>query len=280
MKRIYLFLAVTLSLTFMFSCEKDDPTTTNQEAIAPPLPPQESFVMPFTGFESVDTPGVASNGGIDIRSTPISFRNWFYAGTSVVAWSAIVVLNSAIPVAAFSASFNATPVRNDNGVWSWTAEYELGGNTFTSTLTGEFINNGEDTRWAMTISQDGGFTDVEWYTGVVSVDENRASWTLMYQPENPQPFLQIDYERDPVTDDGMIRYTNIIPNDDGNGHYVEYREDMDGDYNRAYDVFRGSDDFLEIQWNAPTREGRVRNPNHFGDNDWRCWDEDLRDTDC
>jgi len=37
---------------------------------------------------------------------------------------------------------------------------------------------------------------------------------------------------------------------------------------------------MEINWNKPANNGRVKDEAHFGDQDWHCWDADQQDTGC
>ena len=278
MKKLGFLLSLGLFTLFIQSCQQD-PIEEPQTDVAPQLPPAQSFIMPFTGFENADTSGLVSDEEIESRS-PSTFRNWFYSATNLVVWNTLVGVTSAVPVIAFGEAFNHRPTRVGDGIFLWSYDYNIGDRTYTANLTGQFINGGEDTKWEMRISQSGGFSEVLWYSGIVSVDENKATWTLNYQPENPTPFLRIEYQNNESTSEFFIRYTNIIPGDEGNGDYIEYRIQPDTEFNRAYDVFLENEGFLEIQWDEPSSAGRVRNPEHFGDNDWHCWDAELRDTDC
>ena len=276
MKNLFFFLALFISAATFQSCEPDNEIITPSEEVAPELPPKGVFIMPFTGFESVDTPGVVSNE-IDFRDNP-TYRNWFHAASNVVIWNVVLGVTLALPVGAYLESFNHEPTFIGNGTWQWTYDVQAGSDTYTATLTARFIN-GEEVEWIMKASKAGGFTDLTWYTGIVSVDLTRADWTVYHQPENPEPYMSIDYDLIPGTEDFVIRYTNILPDGPGNGDYIEYATDANGAFNRAYDVFV-QDNLLEIEWNDPTREGRVKNPAFFNDTDYHCWGTDLQDTEC
>ncbi len=279
MNKIYFLLAMAIAATTFQACEKDeveDPI--NQQA--PELPPLESFIMPFTGFEELDTSGITSDDAIEPRSVPQGFQNWVHSWINVAVWNTILGVNMALPVASFAESFNHQGQYVGDGVFEWTYQIEVGSETFVATLSGEFIEN-NDTQWTMKISQVGSFADVIWYTGIVSSDLRTASWTVYHQPQDPEPLIGIDYQYDETSDEFTIRYTNIIPAGPDNGHYIEYRTQPGAEFNRSYDVYRGSnDDFLEIQWINPSFEGRVRHPAKFGDDAWHCWDTSKRDTAC
>lgn len=280
MKKFFFLASLLLSISIFQSCEKDANNNPKEE-VAPTLPPQETFIMPFAGYEDIDTTGLTSPVAIDERSGPTGFRNWFHAGSNVLVWNVILGVNMAIPVASFAEAFNHDPAYIGDGVFLWTYNFNLGGQTFIANLTGEFVNNDLDVEWIMNISMVGGFSNVEWYRGIVSRDNKTATWTLNHRPENPTPFIRIDYQKNDVTGEFSIQYTNIIPGNVSFGNYIAYRIQVGEAFNRAYDVFHGSDDnFLEIEWNVPSGEGRVKHPKEYNDNDWHCWDTEKKDTDC
>ena len=277
MKKFSLFFSLVLFIAVFQSCQKDSDPGTDQ-GLAPTLPPQETFIMPFTGFEDTDTTGLT---GINdpVEKSGQTYRNWFYAASNVVVWNVVLAVNMALPVASFREAFNHSPVHLGDGLWEWSYDVPVNGQTYTARLTGEMIA-GDQVEWIMRISLSGSFSEVVWYRGTVAEDLSAANWTVYHQANNPETFIGIDYQADASSGVGSIRYTNIIPDSPDNGDYIEYREDPTAGFNRAYDVDRGGDDFLEIQWNVPSNEGQVRNPAHFGDSNFHCWNGQLMDTDC
>ncbi len=277
MKKIIFVLALLLVGTLMQSCVKD-PVTNSEDEVAPKLPPQEAFVMPFDGFESADTTKL-SGGRRGARNMPTYF-NWFYSVSNVVVWNAVVGLNMVIPVASFGEAFNHDPTYQGNGIWLWSYSYDVHGQTYEAELTGQFIND-EEIQWDMNITQVGGFSKVHWYRGTTANDGSYATWTVNHQPDDPEPYLRIDYKRGASEDEGSLRYTNIIPNDAGNGDYIEFRAEEGGAYNRAYDVFDASEqNLLQIEWHETNHNGRVRNPDQFGNDRWQCWSVNFTDMIC
>lgn len=280
MKHYAFLLALLIGISFLTSCEKD-PVAPGGDEVAPQLPPQESFIMPFTGFEDADTTGFKTNKSPEDKSGPTSYRNWFVAASSVAIWNTVVGLTTGVPVASFKEAFNHQATYAGEGVFVWAYDFKVAGKTYIASLSGQFINNNQEIKWEMKVSQLGGFNEVTWYTGIVSEDLTKASWTLNHQPENPQPFISIDYELDKTTNAFTLRYTNIIPGNADKGAYIEYRTRPGETYNRAYDVFQVKENnFLEILWDVPSYEGRVKNPNFFKDEEWHCWNGDQMDTDC
>ncbi len=279
MKRLILLLALPLSFALIQSCEKDNVSTT-EETVAPNLPPAETFFMPlaFEDYDEIDTNGVYK-APLPVKSNPATYRHWFYAGSRLLGWNVLVALTTAVPAVSFAEAFNHQAVFAGNGVFIWSYDFQVGNESYVANLSGEFVGNNE-VKWVMKISQVGGFTDVTWYSGIVRTDFTKGTWTLNYQPENPTPALLIEYERPSGSEDYFIRYTNIIPDSPDNGDYIEFQTQSDEIYNRAYDVFQGNNDLLEIEWDEPATNGRVRHEKGFGDNEWRCWDEEKKDTDC
>ncbi len=278
MKNVRFFFLIMLSLGLMTSCVKEDPIIDADDQVAPKLPPMETLLMPFAGFEKADTNDL--EGGSNGRSLP-TYRNWFHSVSNVVVWNLVVGLNTVIPVASFAEAFNHDPVFQGNGVWLWSYAHTADGATYDVELSARFISD-DEVQWDMDIAQRGGFSKVRWYTGVIATDGSRASWTLHHRPENPQPFISIDYLAANEDGEASIRYTNIIPGSADQGDYIEYREnDGASDFNRAYDVYRAAtSNLLEIQWHESHENGRVKDAARFGDSEWHCWDTGFADIDC
>lgn len=277
MKTSYWSFIVTLafSITLFSSCEEDPMPA---PSAAPEIPPTEMFSIPTA---------VMDHSSTDTTSSHATYHNWVHAGINLVVWNTIIVANISIPTAAFARALDENPVYIGNGIFEWSYQYVappiLGEETYDISLTGEYINNGQDVRWIMTASQVGGFTNFEWYRGIVATNHTEGNFTVNHQPNNPAPYISIDYLGDPSTSDESIRYTNINPSSNEIGGYIEYRVEPGNSFNRAFDVNGGPNNpgsFLEIQWLDPTMEGRVKNPDHFNDTDWHCWDTNREDTAC
>ena len=277
---LYLFILL-LSIIVFSSCDTDGLPDTQAQLVAPAIPPAEMYVMPTEALRhtGADTTDAHRHG--------ISYRNWVHAGLNLLVWNTAVVLNGTVPFAAFGRALNERPVHIGNGVFEWSYTYQApdhaGGHEYDVVLTAEYINNREDVQWIMKLSQVDGFSDFEWYTGVVSRDHTEAIFTLNHRPNNPEPFISIAYSRNPVGDDASIRYTNIRPSDAGRGGYIEYRVASETQFNRGFEVNPGPIDptnLLQIEWNAPTNEGRVKHEKYFNDEEWHCWNTNLQDTDC
>ena len=282
MKSLYLFLLMTLSISLFQSCQKET-IDDGKEETAPTLPPEELFIMPFAGFEDADTTGLTSNDQLTSfgpNGEIGTYQSWFFAATNLVIWNSVITLNTIIPVASFREAFNHQGQIVSPGVFVWEYDHIIAGVTYSASLTGEILNP-EEVKWTMVISQENGWQNVEWYSGIVKTDHSGASWTLNHKPNNPEAFLDITYNKNVSAGTFDIRYTNMIPGNPNNGDYIEFRAETGTGFNRAYDVSKeNGTDLLEIEWNKPNNNGRVRNEKHFGDTEWHCWDTDLRGIDC
>ena len=91
--------------------------------------------------------------------------------------------------------------------------------------------------------------------------------------------MDITFTKIPATEDISIRFSNVLANDPGNGDYIEWRTNNGGEFDRAYDVFN-KESLLEIEGNEALKNGRVKHPIHFNDNEWHCWDTNQFNVDC
>jgi hypothetical protein len=236
---------------------------------APALPPQESMLMDFSDFK-------------DGQRTLDSTDTWGYAALNVVVWDVILYLNLAVPTAAFAESFNHEPKwdrKDEHWVWSygfnWVTHYEA---ELHGWYEGDFIN------WEMHISQTGGFRDVIWFSGRSRIDRTSGTWTLNKDGNNPVTYIGIAWERPTSTSDAFsIRFTNILAGDAGNGDYIlaGVETDAQAATDRFYNIYDASaSNMIEIKWHHLNQNGRVKDPAHFGDTNWHCWDEFHVDAVC
>lgn len=277
MKNLNVVFIFVLSLFFIQSCQKDsisDPVVDPfADKAAPELPSEETFIIPFNNFSSYQ------EGDTDIRNP----QNWIHSAANVFVWNTILAVNLAIPTAAFFESFKQRPVYQGEGVWLWAYEVSANGVTYQAELFGKLTLSSPEVSWEMYINQVGGFGRVKWYSGVTANDQSYANWTLYHNPQHPAPFVEIDYQKDNGNGVSAIRFTNIIPRHTGNGGYIEYFEGLGatGDFDRIYNVYKAeTDNLLEIQWNEANKNGRVKDLEKFGDQEWHCWGTNRLNTEC
>ncbi|MEL7427230.1 MAG: hypothetical protein AAFN81_29855 [Bacteroidota bacterium] len=279
MKNFLLFFVLILSVTFIQSCEKDEPIEEEtQQLVAPDIPPTQMFAMPLESVTETETDTTLA------ETNGFTYWNWAHAALSLVGWNTVVYLNMAVPTAAFARAFNEQAVYIGDLTFRWAYQYtapaELGGDIYDINLTGQYISDAQEVQWTMTASQIGGFSDFVWYTGITATDNTEGHFTLNRRPANPEPYLRMDYAAGLSPEDGSLRFTNVIPTHPENGDYLEYRTDSVDEFNRAFDVQRAAGDLLEIRWNEPAGDGQVRHPQRFNDTEWHCWDTEQRDVDC
>lgn len=277
-KSFWLFLLV-ITFGFLQSCDQGFIDTPEETLVAPQVPPAELYLLPMANFEEVEKDGLLSHNSKS-RSNPK--KNWVHAGINLLVWHSATVLNSVIPLAAFGEALKQKPTLINEKQFLWTYDYTdpIKGDIYAIKLTAVYINNRQNVEWIMTTSKIGGFSDFEWYSAVIATDFTTANFTVNHQPENVEPYLSIDVERDLSGENASIRYTNIRPNNERNGQYIEYRATTEGQYNRAFDVQGGENFFLQIQWDEATKVGQVKHPSHFQDELWHCWDENFADKTC
>ena len=275
MKRsIYVFLALGLLFAFQ-SCTQDDKNEAPENLAAPSIPPAELFTIPTQSF------GIDENG--KTSTTRNDKSNWIHAGLSVLAWNSVVFVNTAVPIAAFGHSFEYDAEYIGDLTWQWKYEYETmpqnGSIKYDVALTGQYLSDNDEVAWTMTVNESGSADQFVWFEGLVSKGNQSGSFTIYKDPQNPVPYVTIDYSRNTSTQDGTIRFTNVTPNVEGNGDYIEWRSSNGSEYDRAYDVLN-KNGMLEIESNHLNKNGRVRHPFHFNDDEWHCWDTSKNNIDC
>lgn len=240
---------------------------------APTIPPIETFVIPFEAFRANATSSFVSLADTGNHS------NWDYAALTVGIWSTIITVGLAVPVAAFRESFQHTPVQQPDGSWIWSYSVNIGVFVYTAELHGQFIPEGVS--WNMSISKEGEYEDFLWYYGVNNLPATEGFWILKQSPAVPTDLLRIDWSRNISAGTYAISYTNIVPGGPENGGYidVEYTKDITYDY--ICDIYNKSgDNHTYIDWSSTTGAGRVKDLQHFGNNDWHCWASNHTNVTC
>ncbi len=140
---LHLLLVLVISLLTVTGC--------SGVSGAPTIPPVETFVIPFEEF-----PGM---GGL-ITLAGGNQSNWDYAASTVSFWGLILIWKLAVPVAAFRASFQHTPVQQPDGSWLWSYSVNILNATYTAELHAQFITEG--IHWSMNISKASEYEDFLW----------------------------------------------------------------------------------------------------------------------
>jgi hypothetical protein len=259
---LHLLLVLVISLLTVTGCNTSG---------APTIPPVETFVIPFEEF--------SGTGGLISLAETGNQSNWNYAAFTVVYWGAILITKLAVPVAAFRASFQHTPVQQDDGSWLWSYSVNIGNATYTAELHAQFITEG--VHWSMNISKEGEYEDFLWYYGECDLPATEGFWILKESPAVPDDLLQIDWSRNISAGTHAARFTYIVPDDPLNGSYIDTQYTKGVPYNHIWDLYNKSgDNHTYIDWSSTTGEGRVKDLNHFGDDNWHCWDSARMNVTC
>lgn len=253
---------------------------TNPNLDQPPeIPPVSTFVMDFGEFADSGSAPKLIDGSIDpVVAQMIPGGYWTWSALKVGAWNVIITVGLAVPVAAFVASFNHDPQAQEDGSWAWTYDVPLGGKTYTARLTAAAIQNGIE--WNMYVSQEGGYTDFNWFSGQSNLVGTAGTWTLNKNPDDPTPLLKIEWTRDTEGTTGDIQYTNIESGANDEGSYIAYAK-ASGLFDASFELLNNAGDNLTtIEWSTTGHDGRIKDPAHFGDENWHCWDGNLQNADC
>ncbi|MFY0650815.1 MAG: hypothetical protein JXQ96_02220 [Cyclobacteriaceae bacterium] len=258
--------SIVLILSLLASCAKDEEKVEPTEI--PVLPSAATFSMDFSILQ-------ANDGG---RLQTIG--NWGRSALIVGFWSTAIGLYTVVPVASFQEAFNHEPVFDANILgWVWEYDFPALNTTYHARLEGTISSEGAN--WKMYISQDGGFQDFLWYSGVSHISGTRGEWLLNADPNDPHQALSIDWNRNADGSTKDITYTNVVPNDDNNGGSIYFEVTDETDYNRHYEIYQADvDNTVTIQWHKENKNGRVKDKAHYQDEEWHCWDESVSDTDC
>ena len=259
-------LSILVISTLLISCGENDEPITDQEI--PTFPAASTFLMDFSIVD-------ANSGGRTLAK-----GNWGRSAIIVSAWSAAIGIYSAVPVASFQEAFNHEPTF-DASIPGWVWEYDVTvlTTTYHARLESKVTFSGVE--WKMLLSQDGSFQDFNWYSGTSALTGTRGTWTLNTDPLDPHPAIEIVWNRNADQTTKDLTYTNIVPGDANNGGYISYEATDGVDYNKFYEIYNKEiENTTTIEWHSENKNGRVKDPEHYADEDYHCWDDTLEDITC
>jgi hypothetical protein len=277
-------LLLLLTIGWISACNESDPTPPQEDP--PEIPPVSTFQIDLlSDFDTTQAPLLTNN--FNKSGAVLTKQNWGWAAINAGIWNIAITLTMIVPAAAFHASLTQTPVQQPDGSWLWSYSFTpQGGVLHTAKLSAKTVNG--DIEWKMLISKQNVFTDFEWYSGVCNLVLTEGSWRLNKNPlvSPPTPFLDIVWHRNPQEGSADVKYTiidsgNILEND-----YIFYGINNETPYDTFYDIFDSDQNNLtEIEWDRGPmqKNGRIKDPRHFGDTDWHCWDiisNGLEDITC
>jgi len=232
---------------------------------APTIPPVETFTIPLEEFSGM---------GDLVTLTGANQSNWDFAAGIVLTWGAILIITLAVPVAAFRASFQHTPVQQPDGSWIWSYSVPIGNATYTAELHAQFDTEviAEGVHWSMNISKEGVYEDFLWYYGECNLPATEGFWILKESEAVPTDLIRIDWSRNISAGTHAAKFTNIVPGAPENGGYIDAQYTKGTPYDYISDLYnKVTDNHTYIDWSSTTGAGRVKNLNYFGDGDWHCW---------
>ncbi len=260
------FGALLLAVCILaLSCSDSNPGDPGENQ-APELPPVSSMVMDLSTITGASSSLQSSN-------------NFLWASVNLAVWSTVVTVTMAVPVASYVAAFQYEPERQSDGSWVWSYSFAAVDQTYDARLVARYDQSG--ITWEMYVTEEGGFEDFLWYEGTCNYTLTHGTWDVNLEPADPVPFLDIEWNLDSGQETADLTYTYVVPASPDSGNYIFAEVTNDTPYDGFYDVYsRSADNLLEIEWNTTTIEGRVRDPLHFADTEWHCWDEGLQDIEC
>ncbi len=269
-------------LLLSLACTNSDPTNPVVTADPPSLPPLSSMMIDFSDFT---LPGASLEPGDPGLSTEElqSYGNWGWAVLNVAVWNTVIGVTLGVPVASFAEAFNYEPEEQPDGSWVWSYTFDVIQIRYMAELHGRLVREGFE--WEMYISRKDGFDHFLWYSGLCDLFSEEGTWTFFKDPEEPVPFVEAEWHWDSNTDTGDLRFTNIEPGSPENGGYIAYEVNAPSVVEIPYDAFyniynKGNENHTDIEWNQTSLEGHIRDPLHYQDNAWHCWDSNLEDTEC
>jgi hypothetical protein len=271
-KRLLVFVFI-MQIIFV-CCSDDDTTKPIQEAEAPEIPPQSSFIIDFSDFL------LAENALKPLNNNEIqSFQNWGWSAGNIVVWNTLLTVTLAVPVASFLESFNHDPQLQPDGTWIWSYSFTVLEQQYNAELHAEIEIDG--VQWNMYISRQNAYSKFHWYEGKSNLFTTDGTWTLYKNPNDPSPLLYIEWDRNILENTGNTKYANIIPDNPDNGSYIQYGITTQTPFDAFYTIYSVSkQNSTLIEWNRTTKDGRVNDQLHFGDSNWHCWNSNLADGEC
>jgi hypothetical protein len=278
LKRVLaVFMMAAMVMATIPGCGDDGDGGTGTQATPPELPPLWTFKVDFSDFVQGGQYGPIK--GADPFDPLSSKHNWLWASTNVFVWHTMISVALLVPVLSFVEALGHEPVRQPDGTWVWDYNVGAGQTMLLVELHGRV--EGEEVTWEVYLSLEDQYEDFMWYSGQCDLEGTEGTWTLKQSPEEPEDMLLIEWERDPDTETGNVKYSNVIPGDPENGAYVYYEISEGGTYDAYLDVYHKQDEWhTYIEWHRTNKVGRIKDSDHFGDDLWHCWDGNFDDVAC
>ncbi|MGB3587558.1 MAG: hypothetical protein WBA23_13510, partial [Tunicatimonas sp.] len=163
--------------------------------------------------------------------------------------------------------------------WNWSYDVAHGNTSYQANLYAKPVDG--NINWEMYISKSDAYENFLWFEGISAQDGSNGTWTVNVEPEgNSREALFIDWKK-AGEEVASIKYTVTDPVSDQKNSYIEYGKSDDTTFDSFYRVYLAKEDnLMKVDYNSETKVGRVQDPARFEDNEWRCWNSELVNTDC
>ncbi len=272
MKKILTLLLLTVFMaSLLTSCKK-------KKGDPPVLPPEESFLIDFSNFESGKSADFYS------FEKGVENSNWEFVVLVSGYFRTVIASTLIVPVAAFNVAIDQTPAWVEEKTWQWSYSVSVASVTYKARMVGQIRTS--DVLWKMYIAREGtgAYAEFLWFEGTTTFDgtgnPTGGTWTLNESSTVQQPLLQIDWTKS-SSGMGAIKYTYVKTGSFKNS-YIEYGKTsgtFDSYYNISYNNGTAFSE-MDVEWSSAVYNGRVMCPLWFGDSLWHCWDGNLANITC
>ena len=261
-------LLIFVSFSVIISCNGDDD---DEDRPAPLFPDDSTFIIDFSVFTTADT--------IYLREIE-SFNNFGRALTNIAFWDSIISFNLEVPAAAFHG------VSKEHGIydptidyWVWAYPFAVQSDFFRAKLHAWLVEDG--VQWGMYVTSKGDYYDFFWFTGVSETNLHEGMWLVYLDPENWEPYIDINWGRNDQTNQYEIEYKYVLYQHPEENSFIQVSYKNEENYDCSATVFwRSQNRFVYVDWDTESKTGRIKEPDYFGDSDWHCWNSYLLDVDC
>lgn len=254
------YFILFILVTFLSSCKKDE-----KESI-PFVPPVSTMSVDFSFLSN------KKSGGINLT-------NWQYSTISLAVWDNILNNNCALPIISFEKTIDQKASYLNSKEWEWVNKFTVDTTTIRSKLIGKVVN--DSVEWKLYISTTGlkvSIPDFLWIEGKSAYNQSGGWWLIHEKPSNPNPYIKISWTN--VGGETVNKFVIVKPGDPDLGQYLEYGSKNSSNYNTYYTIKIHNENFIYIEIDKQSKEGRIKSEFIFNDAVWHCWNSSLMDVNC
>ena len=254
------YLIIVILISVLFSCKKDE-----RESI-PVVPPVSTMSVDFSFLSAK-------------KSGWINLSNWQYSSISLAVWNNILNNNCALPIISFEKTIEQKASYLNSGEWEWSNKFNADTISIRSKLIGKLVN--DSVEWKLFISTSKlnvSTPEYLWIEGKSAYDQSGGWWLIHEKPSSPNPYIKITWSN--VNGVSVNRFVIVKSDDPDFGQYLEYGTKNNPVYNSYYTIKIHNDNFIYIELNKQSKEGRIKSEFIFNNMDWHCWDSSLADFNC